>query len=233
MRRGSYFRFDDSKQSRQGKCRENKQNSDRGKNLTRERQRKGNMTMQNSEEAIKKLQRRQKATQSRQTGALFEKMVDGSLEWYRGRGDAEIQKTPEPMKPIKPTGRGGQFIACYTKQAQPDYKGTLKGGRAVVFDAKHTDADKIESSRVTEEQREELDSHYNLGACAFILVSFSMKEFYRIPWPVWKNMQDLYGRKHMKKVDCEPFRVPYMAGVIKLLEGIEGGRICENRAYRC
>lgn len=176
-----------------------------------------------ADEVLERLQRQQRARQSRQNGALFEMMVDRSLEWYRARGDAFICKTPEPMKPIRPTNRNGQFIACYTKQAQPDYKGTLNGGRAVVFDAKHTEkADKIDFARVTEEQREELELHYQMGAAVFILVSFGMQEFYRIPWPVWQNMQGIYGRKHMKKVDCEPFRVPYMSGIVKLLEGIEG-----------
>ncbi len=33
------------------------------------------------------------------------------------------------MKPLRAPNQLGQFLACYTKAAQPDYKGTLKGGR--------------------------------------------------------------------------------------------------------
>jgi recombination protein U len=34
-------------------------------------------------------------------------------------------------------------------------------------------------------------------------------------------MKQIYGRKHMKLADLEPYRVQYIAGVLKMLEGIE------------
>lgn len=42
-----------------------------------------------------------------------------------------------------------------------------------------------------------------------------------VPWGVWRDMRKLYGHKHMNKAELEPFRVQYIAGVLKLLEGIE------------
>lgn len=173
-----------------------------------------------ADEAIKKALRSQKARQSRETGAMFEKMIDDSLEWYRAHGVAFISKVPEPMKPIRPTGRGGQFIACYTKQAQPDYIGTMNNGRAVVFDAKYTAGDKLEYSRVSAEQYSDLEMHYQMGAVVFILAGFGAGDYFRIPWPVFRDMQSIYGRKHIKKADCEPYRVPG-GYIIKLLEFIE------------
>ena len=62
---------------------------------------------------------------ARQKGQYFEQRLDGSFDYYRDRGYAVIEKTPEPMKVIKPEG-SGRFLACYTKKAQVDYKGTLK-----------------------------------------------------------------------------------------------------------
>lgn len=180
-----------------------------------------------AEATMQKAKRSQTAMKSRVHGAQFEKMVDVSLEWYRAKGEAFISKTPEPMKPIRATGRGGQFIACYTKTAQPDYKGTISGGRAIVFDAKHCEkSEKIDYSRVTPEQREELEAHYKLGAAAGVLVSFAMTDFYWVPWAVWRDMQAIYGHKHMKKHELEPFRVPCINGVIKLLDGIEKEETC-------
>lgn len=175
-----------------------------------------------ADEAIKKLMRQQRATQSRQNGALFERMIDASLKWYASRGDAHIEKTPEPMKPLRPPNERGQFLACYTKQAQPDYKGTLKGGRSIVFEAKHSESDKIDYGRLTEEQRDALEAHYQLGAFAGVLVSLGMTDFYMVPWEIWRRMTEIYGRKHMKKADLECYKVPFYGGVIKLLEGIEG-----------
>ena len=166
--------------------------------------------------------------QSRAAGEIFENMISASLRWYENRGVACVEKTPEPMRPLRPLNRQGQFIACYVKAAQPDFKGTLNGGRSVVFEAKHTSGTKIEASRVTDEQRGRLLLHHRLGATVFVLVSFDLTDFYRVPWDVWENMSELFGHKHMKKQDCEPYRVPHVAGVIKLLDGIltmpaEGG----------
>lgn len=159
--------------------------------------------------------------QNRIAGEHFEKMIEASLLWYEDRGEAAIQKTPEPMKPLRAPNNRGQFLACFTKSAQPDFQGTLRGGRSVVFEAKHTEGDKIEYNRLTDEQIERLEKHSRLGAIAFVMVSLGLQDFYRVPWPIWRNMKEIYGRKHMKKADLEPFRVQFFSGVLKLLEGIE------------
>lgn len=171
--------------------------------------------------ALANVQRSQRGLQSRRAGEYFERMIESSLLWYEERGAACIEKTPEPMKPLRPPNRQGQFLACYTKAAQPDYKGTLTGGRAVVFEAKHTDGDRIEYSRLTEEQISRLTKHHSLGAAAFIVVSFKLQDFYRVPWEVWRDMKDIYGHKYMKQAELEPYRVQRIAGVLKLLEGID------------
>lgn len=168
-----------------------------------------------------KVRRQQRGLQSRIAGERFESLIEVSLKWYEIKGAAVIEKTPEPMKPLRPPNSQGQFLACFTKAAQPDFKGTLAGGRSVVFEAKHTEGDKIEYSRLTPKQIERLKLHQELGAVAFVLVSIGLQNFYRVPWEVWRDMRVLYGRKHMKQADLEPFRVQYIAGVIKLLEGIE------------
>ena len=126
------------------------------------------------------------------------------------------------MKPLGPKNHKGQFLACYTKQAQPDYKGTLKGGRAVVFEAKHTDDDRIEFNRLTKEQRDDLEHHHKLGAIAFVLVSMGMTSCFRVPWPVWRDMAATYGRKYMTRAELEPYKVPVVAGYVKFLHGIVG-----------
>lgn len=171
--------------------------------------------------AAKSVQRSLQGLQSKRAGEQFETMIEDSLKWYELRGEACVEKTPEPMKPLSKPNKRGQFLACYVKAGQPDFKGTLTSGRSVVFEAKHTDSDRIEYSRLTSEQIEKLSTHHALGAAAFVLVSFGLQDFYRIPWEVWRDMKDIYGRKHMKQPECEPYRMQYTAGVIKLLEGIE------------
>lgn len=78
-------------------------------------------------EAEKHIRAQIRGKQARLAGSYFEAMISGSCDYYLDRGLAKIEKTPEPMKPLGPKNYKGQFLACYTKQAQPDYKGTLKG----------------------------------------------------------------------------------------------------------
>lgn len=171
--------------------------------------------------ALRNLQRSQQGLQSRRSGEQFEDMITASLSWYEDKGVACIEKTPEPMKPLGKPNKKGQFLACFVKAAQPDYKGTLAGGRSVVFEAKHTDTDRIKYDRLTDEQVDRLKLHHALGAVAFVLVSFGLRDFYRVPWEVWRDMKDIFGRKFIKQAELEPYRMQYIAGVLKLLEGIE------------
>lgn len=156
---------------------------------------------------------------SRAEGQQFEATIEASCEYYRLRGLAEIEKTPEPTKQLGPKGPDGHFTACYSKKAQPDYKGTLAGGRSVVFEAKHTDKDRLLQSAVTDEQEKRLDRHAALGAECFVLVSFSFRQFFKVPWAVFRRMKDYYGRKYITPADVQEYKVEYMGGVLRFLRG--------------
>lgn len=161
--------------------------------------------------------KRLRGARSRVAGECFERYILAACEWYRSRGEADIDKAHEPMKPLRAPNERGQFLACYTKPAQPDFDGTLAGGRSIKFEAKHTDDARIERSRLTDRQMEKLESHHRLGALAFVLVSFSLQEFARIPWPVWRDMAKIYGRKYITREEAREYSVPCVAGTIKLL----------------
>lgn len=155
---------------------------------------------------------------NRAQGAAFEDVINASCIYYDLQGEAFIEKTPEPMKPIRAINRQrGTFEAVYEKQAQPDYKGTMKGGQAVCFEAKHTDTDRIKQSAVSSQQEEALDKHQAMGAYCFVLVSLGHR-FYRVPWSHWKVMKIFCGHKYMNQKDLEPYEVFYIAGVIRFLD---------------
>ena len=109
------------------------------------------------------------------------------------------------------------FEAVFTKQAQPDFQGTLCGGSSVVFEAKATDKDRIMQSAVTEEQARALESHANMGALAFVLVCLRGRAVYSVMWEDWQNMKELFGHKYMTAVELEPYRVQLRQGVIRFL----------------
>lgn len=160
---------------------------------------------------------------SRAAGEIFERYISMSCEFYWKKGYACIEKTPEPMHPIKPYGNrnAGQFVAYYTKQAQPDFKGALNDGSCIIFDAKHTDKSRIQQGAVTEAQWETFDRYETMGAQCFVIVSINLQSFYRVPWGVWKRMKELYGHKYMASgQELEPYRVPDKSNVILFLEGV-------------
>lgn len=141
-----------------------------------------------------------KNSKARNAGTTFEDIISDSCEYYEEKGIAKIEKTPEPMRTLRSLGRG-RYEAVYTKQAQPDYKGTLCGGKAVVFEAKHTDTDRIKRSVISDEQEKCLNAYEQMGAECFVLVSFFFVKFYRIPWYIFRDMKDYFGRKHIKYTD--------------------------------
>lgn len=113
-----------------------------------------------------------------------------------------------------------QFICCFTKQAQPDFKGILMDSTMILFDAKHTDKDKISRDVVTAEQQACFERYMKLGAMCFLVVSLEFKEFYRVPWVVFRDMKKIYGHKYMNREELEPYRIKYSNGVVKYLDGI-------------
>lgn len=139
-------------------------------------------------------------------GAQFEQRLDESFAYYAQKGFAIVEKTPEPMRPAKSLGNG-KFIAFYAKQAQPDYKGTIKGGRTVMFEAKFTADDRMEQSRVLQTQQDYMERHQALGARCFVVAGFSSGEVYRVPWDVWARMKEHFGRKYVTEADLEKYRV--------------------------
>lgn len=156
-------------------------------------------------------------------GEMFEKWINDSCEFYYTQGIASIEKTPEPMRPLRPYGdrSRGQYIACFVKQAQPDFKGVLCDGSCIIFDAKHTDLDKISQNAVTETQWETFNRYAKLGAKCYIVVSIRMEKFFRVPWDIWKSMKELFGHKYMNETELEPYQIYQKYCKILFLEGVE------------
>lgn len=150
--------------------------------------------------------RQQLGRENREAGKQFEKRIDEAFAYCRSRGSAMIDKTPEPMKPVKNLGNG-QYLAFYEKKAQPDYKGTLKGGRSVMYEAKFTSSDRITADRVTDSQAEYLTKAAALGAHCYILAGFKTGGVYKIPWEIWRDMKDYFGRKYVTEADLKQYQV--------------------------
>ena len=159
---------------------------------------------------------------SKRDGELFERKILIAELFYREKGFCFIQKTPEPMKVLcQNSGKPGTFIACFEKQAQPDVRGVLCDGSTIIFDAKHTDGDRITRQVVSAEQEHCLNVHEEFGAHCYIVVSIQFRNYYRVPWNVFRDMKEIYGHKYMNEEDLEQFKISNTGGILRFLDGIE------------
>ncbi len=139
---------------------------------------------------------------NRLLGENFENRVTDVCDYYERLKLAKIEKTPEPMKILQHIDNG-KFEAVFTKAAQPDFKGCIKGGRTVVFDAKFTEADRITYQALSDFQRESLLYYFNLGAMSFVLVGFANGDIYKIEINIWNEMKERFGRKYILQSELD------------------------------
>lgn len=166
---------------------------------------------------------------SKAMGEIFEKRIEHALNLYDSLNVAYIQKTPEPFRVIRRIG-DGRFEGYFEKKGQPDFKGVLKDGSTIIFEAKHTDSDRILQSVVTETQADFFDKYQNMGARCYVMVSLGLSSFYRIPWHIWKDMKSYAGHKYLNAEDMAEFKLAESSGIIQILEGIKL-KECENNDF--
>ena len=92
-----------------------------------------------------------------------------------------------------------------------------------MFEAKHTDLDKMAYDRLQETQLNALLKHQSMGAVAFVLCSFGFERFYRIPLKVWQNMKQLYGHKYFTAADVEAYQIKNCGLRLEFLRGEDYG----------
>ena len=152
-------------------------------------------------------------------GRLFENLLGHACRYYRNDKVAMIEKTPEPFR-VKEKYKGGYFKGQFTGNAQPDYKGTLRGGRAIAFEAKMTSTDRIKKSVVTKFQESCLNYHYEMGAYVGVVCMIKNTVAF-VPWSDWQRMKELFGRQYILEKELREYQVP-TPGYVDFLRQSEG-----------
>lgn len=147
-------------------------------------------------------------------GHFFEGYIKAACTFYSERERAEVDKTPEPFRVLEKS-RDGVFKGRFTAHAQPDFQGTLAGGRSIVFEAKYTTTDRMKRDVLTEEQQKVLERHANRGAITAVCAGIDDKFFF-VPWEIWRDMKQHFGRKYVTAADVEAFRVKFNGTVMFL-----------------
>lgn len=166
------------------------------------------------------LKRQITGRRSKASGEMFERWLSQACEFYLEKRLAHIEKTPEPFH-ITGKDSSGTVRGYYEKKGQPDYKGILCDGTGIMFEAKHTDSDRINQSVVTDTQWKNLDIYEQFGAHCYVMVSIKLERFYRVPWNAWKHMKELFGHKYMNEQELLPYRLQERQQTILILEGVE------------
>lgn len=159
-----------------------------------------------------------KNRQNNAKGQHFEREILAGCRMYERYGIATIDKTPEPFR-VSKKGINGVFTGRFSTPAQPDFQGTLKGGKSIVFEAKRTSKDRITRNVLTETQMQVLEKHSQLGAVCGVCVNIQ-DDFFFIPWEVWRDMKEMYGRQYLKSNDIEEYRVKF-DGAVYFLANME------------
>ena len=154
---------------------------------------------------------------AKSNGARFELVIEHACSVYAHKGIAMIEKTPEPLKMIR-AGRGSEVVAVFEKKAQPDFQGTLQGGRSIVFEAKHTNDTNIKFDRITPTQHKYLAKHDALGAMVYIIISFSFKRFFLVPYIAWVDMEEALNKKSVNAQDLEEYEIDLERGFLNFLK---------------
>ncbi|MGN1015330.1 MAG: Holliday junction resolvase RecU [Butyricicoccus sp.] len=165
-------------------------------------------------------------------GQAFEAAIRVGLEFYAECGIARIEKTPEPFFVMR-KNRDGTFLGRFSRQnkAQPDFTGTLRDGRSVMFEAKSVSGDRVTRRLLTDRQMELLEAHHRLGAITFVVVELNGRH-YTIPWPIWRDMQQFYHAAHIKERDLWPYEVHSHRGVMVLERVDRMAEMLENNSWR-
>lgn len=163
---------------------------------------------------------------SSDNGRSFEELIKKGCEYYARDGRAIISKVHEPYI-VTRILQGGSFLGRFTGRAEPDFKGTICGGRAIAFEAKSTQKTRINRIALTNEQMRWLSAQYSIGALTYVCVNIQDK-FFMIPWTVWRDMRKIYKRHYLTAEDIPQYQVQFN-GTLKFLDYVWGGRVGRDK----
>lgn len=155
-------------------------------------------------------------------GRIFEQLIIKGCEFYQKTGKALISKIPEPYLCRKIFKSGG-FNGIHLGQAEPDFKGTLFGGKSIVFEAKATRKDRIQQKALTDKQFHLLEEQYAMGAKVFVCINIQTK-YFMVPWYVWVEMRVNFGRRYLMAKDIPEYEIIF-DGSVRFLDYKNGAVI--------
>lgn len=122
-------------------------------------------------------------------GKPFEDFLLFVHDTYQKQGVGVVHKVPTEFIPLRDAS-GKIFNVKVERKSCVDYLGRY-GSIPVAVEAKHTEDDRIRWDRVEPHQADFLDDFCkDPQAVGIVLVSFSLRRFFAVPWPAWKAWRE-------------------------------------------
>ena len=161
-------------------------------------------------------------------GSTLEDLINRTIEQYREKGLAVIQKVPTPITPVNIDKSTRHItLAYFDKKSTVDYIGAVQG-IPVCFDAKECASDTFPLQNIHEHQVEFMGEFEKQDGLSFLLIYFSHKNLYY--YMRYKEMMKFWNRKEeggrksflLSELD-ETFFLPEKSGsfFVPFLEGIQ------------
>ena len=108
-------------------------------------------------------------------GSTFEDIINRTIEDYRSKKLALIQKIPTPIVPVKMDKEGHITKAFFDKKSTVDYIGVGQE-IPVCFDAKECHTDTFRLSNIHKHQYQFMKEFEEPGGVSFLLILYSKKQ---------------------------------------------------------
>ncbi len=135
-------------------------------------------------------------------GSGLEELINLTIEKYRDRKLAVIQKIPTPITPVQMDSATRHItLAYFDQKSTVDYIGAVQG-LPVCFDAKECQVDTFTLNNIHEHQMQFMEDFENQGGIAFFLIKYTKKDIlyymrYREIKVYWERMT-AGGRKSFR-----------------------------------
>ena len=161
-------------------------------------------------------------------GSTLEDLINRTIEYYRDKSLALIQKVPTPITPITIDKATRHItLAYFEKKSTVDYIGAVQG-IPVCFDAKECATDTFPLQNIHDHQVDFMSEFEKQEGVSFLIIYFSHRDLYYYMrheemLKFWNRMQD-GGRKSFQIGELdESFYLPAGTGsiLVPFLEGLQ------------
>lgn len=135
-------------------------------------------------------------------GKPFEDFLKFVHSSYQRSGIACVHKVPTEFIPLR--DYTGRIVNCKVEEKScVDYLGRYRNV-PVAVEAKHEEGKRIAFSRVEPHQAEYMDDYTkDPEAAGIVIVSFSLRRFFAVPWLFWKAARDAWEQKPRNSTKSE------------------------------